>query len=243
MSKILINSLKDVLAGFPLLDVLPDTHAWLKDREGRFVAANTLFLRRFGYKQLEQLIGKTDIDLSPAHMADEYVRDDKRVLAGELVTDRLELINKQGEAATWFLTSKWPVYNYDNDIIGTFGCSRHLRQTEIAVTPFRDLNAPVEYIREHYMESITVAQLAKYSHISISALERRFKKHLGKTPRQYITGIRLDRARHLILETTESLGDIAQSTGFSDQSHFTRAYSQRFDVNPSTERKRYKDKR
>ncbi|MEH6550551.1 MAG: helix-turn-helix domain-containing protein [Pseudomonadales bacterium] len=240
MSKIRLHDLDEAHSGFALLDVVPDTHAWLKDTDGRFVNANQLFLRRFNYQHPDQLLGKNDFDLSEAYMASGYVRDDELALSGEVITDRLELINNHDEEPTWFLTSKWPVYNYDDEIIGTFGFSRHLQKTDISLTPFRDLNAPVEYIREHYMDALTVAQLANFSHISISALERRFKKHLGKTPRQYITEIRLDRARHLMLETNSTLGEIAHLTGFSDQSHFTRAYSQRFNVNPSTERKRYK---
>lgn len=240
MPKVVMQSLNDAQSGFPLLNALPDTHAWLKDTNGYFVAANQLFLNRFHLKNIDDILGKTDIDLAPAHMVDGYIKDDQRVLSGETITDRLELLNERGKATSWFLTSKWPVYDYNDNIIGTFGITRHTEVTDIEDAPFRDLNAPVEYIRAHYMEAITVTELAQVTCLSVSALERRFKKHTGKTPRQYITEVRLDQARLLILETNNSLGEIAQKTGFSDQSHFTRSYLKRFNINPSEERKRYR---
>lgn len=238
MTKICLPSLEDAHIGFMLLSVLPDTHAWLKDVNGVFVYADPLFYRRFGFTQVEDLIGKNDYDLSPPHMAAEYVKDDQLVLTGQVVTDRLELINRYDEAASWFLTCKWPVYNPNNEIIGTFGSSRHLNKTDSVSSPFRDLNVPIEYIRRHFAGSITVEQVAASSHLSVSALERRFKKHLSKTPRQYITEMRLDHARHMLLETHKSLAVIAQETGFSDQSHFTRAYKKRFGLCPSHDRNR-----
>ena len=240
MSKIIVTDLEHAKAGFILLDVLPDTLAWLKDTDGKFVHTNKLFFQRFGFTLPEQMIGKTDFDLSPKYMADEYVKDDFLVLSEGVTTERLELINKYHEPATWFLTSKWPVYNLQHEIIATFGTSRHLNKAEISITPFRELNIPIEYIRKHFTEAITVVELAEISHLSISALERRFKKHLGKTPRQYITEVRLEHARHLLLETNKPLADIAQATCFSDHSHFTRAYTKHFSNSPSQDRKSYK---
>jgi AraC-like DNA-binding protein len=238
MHKIILPSLEHALPGFQLLTALSDTHAWLKDLEGRFICADQLFLRRFGFCQLSELQGKTDYDLAPAHMARQYRKDDQRVLAGELVTDKLELITSRHEVASWFLTSKWPVYDCQENIIGSFGSSRHLNNTDRATIPFRELNAPIEYIRQHFAERITVAQLAASSHLSVSALERRFTKHLSKTPRQYITDIRLDHARLKLLGSTQTLASIAAESGFSDQSHFSRAYRKRFGITPSGDRKR-----
>lgn len=172
MHKIVLPSLQHALPGFQLLTALVDTHAWLKDPEGRFVCADQLFLQRFGFHRLQELQGKTDYDLAPAPMAKEYRKDDRRVLAGEQVTDKLELITNRNEVASWFLTSKWPVYDTEENIIGSFGSSRHLNNTDRATIPFRELNAPIEYIRQHFGERITVAQLAASCHLSISALER-----------------------------------------------------------------------
>jgi len=240
MKKIYLAAIDDAANAFMLLEQLPDIHAWLKDVNGNFVYANALFYQRFGYNHVEQLIGKNDFDLSPHHIASDYVEDDHLVLSGGVVTDRLELIIKHNGEASWFITSKWPVYDFKNIIIGTYGISRHLNKSNSISSPFRDLNAPIEYIHQHFNKKITVKRLAAYSNLSISALERRFQKHLGKSPRQYIIEVRLEHAKKLVLETTKSLAVIALETGFSDQSHFTHSYKKRFSLSPSHERKQVK---
>ena len=79
--------------------------------------------------------------------------------------------------------------------------------------------------------------LASACNISVSALERRFKKHLKKTPRQYINEVRLDNARQMLLETEKSIGTIALETGFADHSHFSRAFAREYDMTPRDARR------
>lgn len=232
MTKLVFPSLAGVEQSFAMLDLIPDTHAWIKDTQGRFVYGNSLFFKRFGFSSLQGLLGKTDYDLAPAPLAEKYVSDDAQVLGGAVVNDRLELITAQHQPGDWFLTSKWPIYNPRDRIIGTFGISRHLNRTEGTANPFRELHAPVDYICRHFASDISVASLAGACNISVSALERRFKKHLDKSPRQYINDVRLDNARRMLLETNKPIGTIALETGFADHSHFTRAFTRKFGVSP-----------
>lgn len=220
-----------------MLDLIPDTHAWIKDALGRFAFGNRLFFERFEMSSMQGLLGKTDFDIAPNNLAQKYTQDDSFVLGGGVVNDRLELILGGGAGGDWFLTSKWPIYDEKNSIIGTFGISRHLNRTEGKAIPFQELRAPVDYICEHFASNISVASLASACSISVSALERRFKKHLEKTPRQYISEVRLDNARQMLLETDKAIGTIALETGFADHSHFTRSYIQYFGETPSTARK------
>ncbi len=185
---------------------------------------------------LEGLLGKTDYDLAPEDMAQHYRGDDDRVLEGGIVNDRLELILEKSEAIEWFLTSKWPVYNQEDQIIGSFGISRHLNPSERKLVPFQELSSPIDYIQMHFAQHIAVEELANACNLSVSALERRFKKHLKKTPHQYINEVRLEHARRLVLETQKSIGAIALETGFADHSHFTRAFVKHFKQTPSSMR-------
>jgi len=237
MTKLQYATLAGAAQNFAILDLIPDTHAWIKDTQGRFVYGNRLFFERFGFSSLQGLVGKTDHDLAPAALADKYCSDDAQVLGGAVITDRLELILAQRESGDWFLTSKWPVYNLQERIIGSFGISRHLNKTEGTAIPFRELRAPVDYICQHFADKLSVEELASACNISVSALERRFKKHFNKTPHQYINEVRLDHARQMLLETDQSIGTIALATGFADHSHFTRAFTARFGVNPGRERR------
>jgi AraC-like DNA-binding protein len=233
MTKLIFDTMDGIERNFAMLNLIPDTHAWMKDRDGVFIFGNRLFYERFGMISMRGLVGKTDYDLAPGDMAQSYCADDERVLNGGAVTDRLELIGGDRDAVEWFLTSKWPVYDTAGNIIGSFGISRHLNRSESRSAPYKELSAPINYIHENFAQAISIEALASACNISVSALERRFKKHLKKTPHQYITEVKLDHARRLLLETSKGIGMIALETGFADHSHFTRAFNRHFGQTPS----------
>lgn len=238
MTKLVFDSLNGLEQSFAALDLIPDTHAWVKDRSGRFTYGNSLFCQRFGFQDFLSLKGKTDYDLAPADMAERYRTDDDSALQGSAITDRLELIGG-ADSVEWFLTSKWPIYNSANEVIGCFAISRHLNRSESKAVPFRELSAPIDYIRQHFAGDISIADLARASSLSISALERRFRKHLDKTPHQYLNEVRLQHAHRLLINTGKAIGNIAIETGFSDHSHFTRAYKKHFGTAPRDSRARH----
>lgn len=223
-------SVKQVLTMF---DMLPDIIFWIKDTQSQVVYANQMFVEHLGYSSLEQVLGKSDSDLSPSHIAKQFIADDQKVMSGEIVTDRLEMnVNKLGELA-WFSTSKRPLFDEHNMIIGSYGVTRHLQKTVKTLSGIDELKIPVEYIRENFHVDISIEQLAEVAHLSISALERRFKKYLARTPKQFIRQIRLDNARRLLVETKLPIAQIAYQSGFSDHSYFSRHFKLMFDELPS----------
>jgi transcriptional regulator GlxA family with amidase domain len=75
--------------------------------------------------------------------------------------------------------------------------------------------------------------------LSISALERRFKKYLRQTPTQFINEVRLENARRLLIETNIAIATIANDTGFADHSYFSRQFQKLFDRSPSAFRQEH----
>ncbi|MEW6993020.1 helix-turn-helix domain-containing protein [Colwelliaceae bacterium MEBiC 14330] len=223
-------SVQQVLTMF---DMLPDIIFWIKDNQSRIVYANQIFVEHLGYISLEQVLGKSDADLSPNHIAKQFIADDKKVMLGETVTDRLEMnINKAGELA-WFSTSKRPLFDEHKVIIGSYGFTRHLQKTVKTLSGIDELKIPVQYIRKNFHKEISIEKLAQVAHLSISALERRFKKYLAKTPKQFIRQIRLENARRLLIETQLPIAQIAYQSGFSDHSYFSKHFKLMFAELPS----------
>ena len=213
--------LTDLLDGFNLLQ---DTLFWIKDKQGRVIHANHCFLEHVGADNLEQIIGLTDYDIFPLRIADQFVQDDHLVIAGGTINERLETNILTSKQICWFSTSKRPLLNRDGEIIGSYGISKHLEKASFALTAIDQLKTPIDYIRKHYMNPINVTELAEIAHLSLSALERRFKKYLSKTPKQFINTIRLENAQHLLLESNLPIATIASAVGFADASYFTRQF-------------------
>jgi YesN/AraC family two-component response regulator len=89
------------------------------------------------------------------------------------------------------------------------------------------------YIQQNLSTTITPPQLAAMGHISKSYLHRLFKKHLQTTPVHYINQIRISAAQSLLLDTTYSIRDIAQSVGFEDVNYFSRVFKRLTGTTPS----------
>jgi len=69
--------------------------------------------------------------------------------------------------------------------------------------------------------------------LSISALERRFKKYLDKTPRRFLVEIRLEQARRMLVEGDTPIANVAFGAGLSDHSYFTQQFRRFFGLLPS----------
>lgn len=90
----------------------------------------------------------------------------------------------------------------------------------------------VRFIRERFDEGIGVADVLEDVAISRTALEQRFKRHVGRTPGEEIRRLRLERTRELLAETNLPLADIAARTGFSYPSYLSTAFKKAFGVSP-----------
>ncbi len=81
------------------------------------------------------------------------------------------------------------------------------------------------------------ADLARVAGLSVRQLERLFTSQLGATIGDVYRGLRLERARVLVRESTLAITEIAAACGFQSASHFSRRYKERYDTSPLGERR------
>jgi AraC family transcriptional regulator len=90
----------------------------------------------------------------------------------------------------------------------------------------------LDYVAEHFNETITVEELAREAGLSTYYFSRLFKKTIGKSPHQFVMSYRVEQARKQLRQTSDTLVDIAYRCGFSDQAHFTRVFKQHCNLTP-----------
>lgn len=95
--------------------------------------------------------------------------------------------------------------------------------TETLARISREIQAACDYMESNYTETITLAELSKVSGLNKYTLLRNFTMQRGITPYQYLSTIRVNKARRL-LEAGVSPIEAALQSGFTDQSHFTRFF-------------------
>lgn len=81
-----------------------------------------------------------------------------------------------------------------------------------------------DFAAGNYSRPITIAEMAAYAGVSRSALYRAFRRHLGVSPMQYVTRLRIERACVLLQNTGSSINSVARSVGFEDPLYFSRAF-------------------
>jgi AraC-like DNA-binding protein len=223
-----------------LFDCLEDVLVWVKDREGRYRWVNRAFLLNYAMTRepgqpgvsLEDVVGKTDRDLSPAFLAEQYMQDDAYVLTGRPIVNRIELVGQPHEPGVWNVTNKTPVFDSDGAVIGSAGITRRLETPHEAMMAGNSFGPVLAHMRDHHHEPISNQQLARMAHMSVRAFERKFQSVFHLTPQKYLRTLRLRMASRALVFTKQPLAEVALRCGFVDQSHFTRAFRHQFGRTP-----------
>jgi AraC-like DNA-binding protein len=90
----------------------------------------------------------------------------------------------------------------------------------------------VDYMQSFAGEAIGLEDVSKSAGIGPFHLIRLFKKHMGTTPHAYLTQIRIDKSRQLLLHSA-SISQVALDVGFADQAHFTKRFKQLTGTTPA----------
>jgi AraC-like DNA-binding protein/mannose-6-phosphate isomerase-like protein (cupin superfamily) len=94
------------------------------------------------------------------------------------------------------------------------------------------LGALVEYLKHNYSDKITIPQAAAMVGMSQSSFMRFFKQASGMTFVDYLTHLRLARARQLLHDRKLSIAEISGMVGFTDQSYFDKRFKEYFGKSP-----------
>lgn len=94
-----------------------------------------------------------------------------------------------------------------------------------------------KYIATHLSEPLTVKVLAARIHLSPSYFSKIFRQQTGFSPYDYILASRLDRAKELLVNTNDSVIDIAEKTGFNSESNFIYFFTGNVGLSPNKYRK------
>ncbi|PSB22750.1 AraC family transcriptional regulator [filamentous cyanobacterium CCP2] len=90
--------------------------------------------------------------------------------------------------------------------------------------PKRRLKQIVDYIHDHLDQELTLETLAAIAYMSPSYFSRLFKHSTGLSPHQYVIHCRVERGKHLLRQGKLSIAEIADSLGFTHQSHFSHHF-------------------
>ena len=227
-----------------MFDFLPGAYLFVKDGRHRYVKVNPALARLHGCASPEEMVGKCDLDFNPPALAVRYVEEDRRVMESRKpLVDQIWLVRDANGMPHWLLSTKVPLAGRDGKVIGLAGVMRPIAGAGDAPGPYQRLTCVCDHVLAHYAEPLAVADLAKLAHLSVSQLQREFRRLFAMSPNDYVMRVRLDMARLRLEQTMEPAGRIALDCGFYDQSHFTRIFRRATGMSPLEYRRRYSPQR
>lgn len=90
----------------------------------------------------------------------------------------------------------------------------------------------IQTMATHTEDVLTCVDIGQKVGLSARQMERLFKEHLQTTPNAFYMQLRLERAKHLLVQSTMSVTQIAAACGFNSTSYFTRCYVKSFEMTP-----------
>ncbi len=222
-----------------LFDQLPDVHFFAKDVHGHFVAGGRGVLDRLGFASEDEILGLTDDDIHPPRIAKEIRRDDEQVMrTRQPLIDRVEALFSRSHAKDWYVTTKLPIIDDANRVIGIMGFVRPFERNRFPKDDTSRLKEAVEYIHENHGGRIEVTQVAELSKLSQRQLNRKFHETFGMSVQEFIMRTRIQAASDELIQTDKQISEIAADCGFCDQSAFGQQFRKHTGETPLEFRRR-----
>ena len=119
--------------------------------------------------------------------------------------------------------------------------SDEIKKINKALYPHDDLTKKIIaaklYIDKHFPDKIGLDQMARKAHISKFHFIRLFKKYYGRTPNQYLQGIRIENAKKF-LQKGKSIDEVCSAIGFASKTSFISLFKKLTGATPLLYQKR-----
>ncbi len=103
---------------------------YFKDRDSKFIWNNYMHANQLGVMKPEDLVGKTDFDFFPKEFAERARAMELQIMATGTPIINIEeaLGDEENDNMKYYLASKYPLYDMNNEIVGTWGISRDITE-------------------------------------------------------------------------------------------------------------------
>lgn len=197
------------------------------DRYAVFDKLNAHFsnIRRLGIKNIDKIYAYYMQILFEIM----YFIHDAGKNAVEVFGDDINFMEKIKRYETMDEIEVW-IKNIVDWVIGYFNSEKNAKVN-------REVDRAMEFIKKNYFEDLTLKIVSDSVGLSESHFSRIFIKHTGKSFTDFLTFIRIEKAKELMASTDMKIYEIATKVGYSNTEHFSRMFKKITGVSPNNYRK------
>lgn len=150
-----------------------------------------------------------------------------------MMLDMVDVFNNYNQFSEYILQ------NMLTRLLLTIMLNRKCENISIIRFPFenKQIMSALLYIETHYYHNLMISEVAKHVNLSNSYFSYLFKKMIGNTYTAYLNQVRLQHALHLLINSSDSIGEIAAKCGFANANYFCDVFKKKYNISPSYYRK------
>lgn len=187
-----------------LIDNIPDS-IFVKDSESRFLINNTAHLHCLGVTTQAEALGKTDFDIFPRELADQFYADEQKVLrlGRPLYNKEEHIVDQLTGNPRWLWTSKIPLFDAAGQVKGLVGISRDITELKQAEAEQERLQREIIEAQQRAIQELSTPIIPVMDHIVVMPLIGNIDTLRARDIMQkLLAGITENRAKVVILDIT-----------------------------------------
>ncbi|WP_117160918.1 response regulator transcription factor [Paraliobacillus sp. X-1268] len=205
------------------------------------------FLELFKYKKVDESIYYLNKHID--YLTNDYTSDRSafKSFLGNVIFNVMVVMDQLKYDTNEFKKDKYEYFNQINNAYTAEQARKALAQFMLEIKAIiyqadskiqtTNMTVLLAYIDEHYSESISLTGLAKHFHFNPSYLSAYFSMHHNLGFSEYLTGVRIGKAKELLENSQISISDISGMVGYADHSYFCKVFKKRVNKSPGSYRK------
>lgn len=208
------------------------------------------------YLEMLHDVGEKNVEAIAVHLYPEtlkklYINDLSELITKRKTVDETKIITSE-DIITEFIESLEFYFNHPS-LVNDDLLELKIKELVLLLIQTKNIDAIVDLVTEvytsnsiniknvvelHLYSNLSLEELAKLCHLSVSSFKREFKKEFNDTPKSYMNQRRIEEAKKLLVLPNMSISDIAYELGFNDPLYFTRLFKNKTGSSPSAYKKK-----
>jgi AraC-like DNA-binding protein len=207
------------------LELIPGAQFMIKDLDSRYVYMSRVLREAIHIQPGQQVVGKTDFDLFPRIVAQNFRENDLQVFEkGRPLVNEIHAAMFFRHAPIWSISSKYPLRDRAGKIVGLITINESYDKLVGGDDELNRLLPAIEHMSKNYSENVAISVLARLCSYSERHFMRIFKKRMKMSAHNFLEQVRMFHAIEAIKHSNRSIAEIAIDSGFYDHSSFVKAF-------------------